>query len=103
MKQLFLRSFALLLCLCLLGGAASSLAAEARTNADTMSAEEWEEMDEAFRFVDRFGTDAKVETNADGMPIGRQFVSDHWNEDVLLTMAEEWDKQFEVRKAEVSL
>jgi aspartyl-tRNA(Asn)/glutamyl-tRNA(Gln) amidotransferase subunit A len=41
--------------------------------------------------------------NADGMPIGMQFVSDHWNEDVLLTMAEEWDKQFEVRKAEVSL
>ena len=69
MKQLFLRSFALLLCLCLLGGAASSLAEEARTNADTMSAEEWEEMDEAFRFVDRFGTDAKVETDADGMPI----------------------------------
>ena len=31
--------------------------------------------------------------NADGMPIGMQFVSDHWNEDVLLTMAEEWDKQ----------
>ena len=41
--------------------------------------------------------------NADGMPIGMQFVTDHWNEDQLLTMAEEWDKQFEVRKAEVSL
>ncbi|MCQ2085470.1 MAG: Asp-tRNA(Asn)/Glu-tRNA(Gln) amidotransferase subunit GatA [archaeon] len=41
--------------------------------------------------------------NADGMPIGMQFVTDHWNEEQLLTMAEEWDKQFEVRKAEVSL
>ncbi len=41
--------------------------------------------------------------NADGMPIGMQFVTDHWNEDQLLTMAEEWDKQFEVRRAEVSL
>ena len=41
--------------------------------------------------------------DGNGMPIGMQFVSDHWNEDVLLTMAEEWDKQFEVRRAEVSL
>ena len=35
------------------------------------------------------------------MPIGMQFVTDHWNEDQLLTMAEEWDKQFDVRHAEV--
>lgn len=40
--------------------------------------------------------------DGDGMPIGMQFVTDHWNEDMLLTMAEEWDKQFKVRKAEVS-
>lgn len=41
--------------------------------------------------------------NVDGMPIGMQFVADHWNEDRLLTMANEWDKAFDVRKAEVSL
>lgn len=41
--------------------------------------------------------------DADGMPIGMQFVTDHWNEDLLLTVAEEWDRQFEVRKAEVSI
>ncbi|AGI48330.1 Asp-tRNAAsn/Glu-tRNAGln amidotransferase A subunit-related amidase [Thermoplasmatales archaeon BRNA1] len=41
--------------------------------------------------------------NADGMPVGMQFVTDHWNEDMLLTMAEEWDKMFTVRKAEVVL
>ena len=39
---------------------------------------------------------------SDGMPIGMQFVADHWDEDVLFTMAEEWDKEFEIRKPEVS-
>ena len=39
--------------------------------------------------------------DGNGMPIGMQFVTDHWNEDQLLTMAEEWDKQFDVRHAEV--
>lgn len=38
-----------------------------------------------------------------GMPIGMQFVTDHWHEDLLLTMAEQWDKSFEMRKAEVSI
>jgi aspartyl-tRNA(Asn)/glutamyl-tRNA(Gln) amidotransferase subunit A len=37
-----------------------------------------------------------------GMPIGMQFVTDHWNEDMLLTMAEDWDKRFDVKRAEVS-
>lgn len=36
--------------------------------------------------------------DGDGMPIGMQFVADHWNEDVLFTMAEEWEKQFEMRR-----
>lgn len=39
----------------------------------------------------------------DGMPIGMQFVTDHWNEDLLLTMANEWDKNFNMRKPEVSI
>jgi aspartyl-tRNA(Asn)/glutamyl-tRNA(Gln) amidotransferase subunit A len=38
-----------------------------------------------------------------GMPIGMQFVTDHWKEDLLLTMANEWDHAFHVRKAEVLL
>ena len=41
--------------------------------------------------------------NGNGMPIGMQFVTDHWNEDILLTMANEWDRNFDVRKAEVSI
>ncbi len=41
--------------------------------------------------------------DGDGMPIGMQFVTDHWNEDMLVNMAEDWDKMFEVRRAEVSL
>ncbi len=41
--------------------------------------------------------------DGDGMPIGMQFVTDHWNEDLLLTMAEDWDRQFEVRHAEVKV
>lgn len=38
-----------------------------------------------------------------GMPIGMQFVTDHWNEDLLVSMAEDWDKRFDVRSAEVSI
>lgn len=41
--------------------------------------------------------------DASGMPIGMQFVTDHWNEDPLLTMATDWEKNFDVRKAEVGL
>ncbi len=39
----------------------------------------------------------------DGMPIGMQFVTDHWKEGLLVNMAESWDKMFEVRRAEVEL
>ena len=38
---------------------------------------------------------------SDGMPIGMQFVADHWDEDVLFTMAEEWERRFDIRKPEV--
>lgn len=37
----------------------------------------------------------------DGMPIGMQFVTDHWKEGLLVSMAESWDRMFEVRRAEV--
>lgn len=39
---------------------------------------------------------------SDGMPIGMQFVADHWNENVLLTMAEAWEREFEMRRPGVS-
>lgn len=35
------------------------------------------------------------------MPIGMQFVTDHWREDLLLNMAEDWGKSFDVRRPEV--
>lgn len=38
---------------------------------------------------------------ADGMPVGLMFTSDHWNEDVLIDMAEKWDRSFEKKHAEV--
>lgn len=38
---------------------------------------------------------------SEGMPIGLLFTSDHWNEDVLIDIAERWDSAFEVRHAEV--
>ena len=38
---------------------------------------------------------------SDGMPIGMQFVADHWDEDVLFTMAEDWEKEFDMKKPEV--
>ena len=38
---------------------------------------------------------------SEGMPIGLLFTSDHWNEDVLIDIAEKWDSAFEVRHAEV--
>lgn len=40
---------------------------------------------------------------SDGMPVGMQFVSDHWNESVLTATAEKWDSAFDVKKAEVVL
>ena len=39
--------------------------------------------------------------DGDGMPIGMQFVGAHWDEDVLFTMAEEWEKAFDMRRPEV--
>ena len=36
--------------------------------------------------------------DGNGMPIGMQFVANHWDEDVLFTMAEEWEKTFELRR-----
>jgi len=40
---------------------------------------------------------------SDKMPIGMQFVSDHWNEDVLLSAAEMCGNAFEIRSPEASL
>ena len=37
---------------------------------------------------------------SDGLPIGMQFISDHWDEDVLLSAAELWEKSFSVKTAE---
>jgi len=36
-----------------------------------------------------------------GMPIGMQFVADHWNEGVLFDIAERWQKEFELKRPEV--
>ncbi len=38
---------------------------------------------------------------SDGMPIGLMFTADHWNEDILLSEAEEWQKGFEMIRPEV--
>ncbi|MDR0198817.1 MAG: Asp-tRNA(Asn)/Glu-tRNA(Gln) amidotransferase subunit GatA, partial [Methanomassiliicoccaceae archaeon] len=37
---------------------------------------------------------------SDGLPIGMQFVSDHWEEDVLLHAAGSWEKNFSVKVPE---
>ncbi|MCQ2052615.1 MAG: Asp-tRNA(Asn)/Glu-tRNA(Gln) amidotransferase subunit GatA [archaeon] len=39
---------------------------------------------------------------SEGMPIGLMFTSDHWNENVLVDMAERWDCSFDVKHAEVN-
>ena len=39
--------------------------------------------------------------DSEGMPIGMQFVADHWNEDVLFSMAEDWEKEFDMKAPEV--
>ncbi len=41
--------------------------------------------------------------DGNGMPVGMQMVTDHWNEDPLLTFAKEWDSSFEIRHPEVVL
>ena len=38
---------------------------------------------------------------SDGMPVGLMFTSDHWNEDVLLSAAVEWEKGFDMKRPEV--
>jgi len=40
--------------------------------------------------------------DGNGMPIGMQLVTDHWNEDLLVTFAIEWSKAFKIRRPEVS-
>ena len=40
---------------------------------------------------------------SDGMPVGLMFTSDHWNEDVLLSVAVEWEKGFEIERPEVKI
>jgi len=32
-----------------------------------------------------------------------QFVADHWNESVLFSIAEDWEKQFDLKRPEVSI
>ena len=40
---------------------------------------------------------------SEGMPVGMMLVADHWNDDILLSAAEEWQKRFDARRPEVSL
>ena len=39
--------------------------------------------------------------DADGMPVGMQFVADHWQDNTVLSAAEDWEKEFEARRPEV--
>jgi len=41
--------------------------------------------------------------NEDGMPIGMQLVTDHWEEDPIVTFAQDWGSAFSVKRPEVSL
>ena len=36
--------------------------------------------------------------DGNGMPIGMQFVADHWNEEALFSMAEDWEARFDIRR-----
>ena len=40
---------------------------------------------------------------SDGMPVGLMFTADHWNEDILLSEAAEWQKGFRMIKPEVKV
>ena len=40
---------------------------------------------------------------SNNMPVGLMFTSDHWKEDVLFSIAEEWEKGFKMIKPEVKL
>lgn len=41
--------------------------------------------------------------DSEGMPVGMQFVADHWNESVLFSIAEDWERQFLLKRPEVSI
>ncbi|MDR3206412.1 MAG: Asp-tRNA(Asn)/Glu-tRNA(Gln) amidotransferase subunit GatA [Candidatus Methanoplasma sp.] len=41
--------------------------------------------------------------DGDGMPIGLQLVADHWNEDVLISFASDWEGMFDSRRAEADI
>lgn len=41
--------------------------------------------------------------DGEGMPMGIQMVTDHWDEDRLLTFAKEWNSVFKMRRPEVRL
>lgn len=38
-----------------------------------------------------------------GMPIGLQFIADHWNESLLFSIGEQWGNYFDVVRPEVSI
>ena len=40
---------------------------------------------------------------SDGMPVGLMFTADHWNEDILLSEAEDWQKGFQMIRPEVKV
>ena len=40
---------------------------------------------------------------SDGMPVGLMFTADHWNEDILLSEAEDWQKGFRMIRPEVKV
>ena len=40
---------------------------------------------------------------SDGMPVGLMFTADHWNEDILLSVAEDWQKGFRMIRPEVKV
>ena len=66
---LFRRIFALLLCVCLLGGAVFSLAEETASDLSPLPEDDPAPVDDDFSFADRFGIDAVVETDTDGEPV----------------------------------
>lgn len=69
MTNAFHRLLILLLCLCLLGGAAPSLAEEAAGDWDDISDEESAALEEEYRLVNRFGIGTVVETDEAGEPV----------------------------------
>ena len=39
----------------------------------------------------------------EGMPIGMQFVSNQWEEGLLFSIGEDWEKKFDIVKPEVTI